>query len=133
MAYKEKLKPNLKRLDSFTNMEQTENVLESLLEKVSDYGHTSLELAKLKTLDTTASVVSSLAFYTIVLAILLVFMITLNIGLGLWVGELVGKFYLGFLIVTLFYGVTGFILYYFLETPIKKRIHNIVIHKALHS
>jgi len=114
-------------------MEQTENVLESLLEKVSDYGHTSLELAKLKTLDTTASVVSSLAFYTIALAILLVFMITLNIGLGLWVGELLGKFYLGFFIVTLFYGIAGFILYYFLETPIKKRIHNIVIHKALHS
>jgi hypothetical protein len=131
MVYKEKLKLNLKRLDSLTDMEQTENVLESLLEKVSDYGHTSLELAKLKTLDTTASVVSSLAFYVIVLVILLVFMITLNIGLSLWIGELLGKFYMGFFIVTLFDGISGFVLYYFLETPIRKGINNIFIHKAL--
>jgi hypothetical protein len=55
----------------------------------------------------------------------------LNIGLGLYIGELLGQYYLGFLIVSVFYLVVAIVLYAFKVKFIETPLSNIIITKLL--
>ena len=73
--------------------------IESLFERAEDYSRTTVELLKLQAIDKTADVVSSLisrmaVFITVALSVLIV-----NIGLALWIGELLGNAFYGFFII----------------------------------
>jgi len=111
-------------------MESTENNLASLLDKATDYGQTSLDLLKLKALDTTTKVVSSLTIQLTIWAIVLVWVITLNIGLGLWLGELLGANYYGFFALLGIELLLGVIAYYTLQKPFRKGISNHIIQQV---
>lgn len=88
-------------------MENNENLIESLIERAAEYSKTSFELVKLKALDKSADVVSTCITHSVVIAFFLSFMFFLNFGLALWLGEILGKTFYGFLIVAAFYGITG--------------------------
>ena len=75
-------------------MEENTKLLESLLEKASDYGKTSFELVKLKTIDKTADVVSSMVPHSVVFVLIALFMLFLNLGLALWLGDILGHSFL---------------------------------------
>jgi len=62
MRLKKKQKLPLPEQD-MKDMEDSANLLETLLERVTEYGKTSIELVKLKTLDKTTDIVSSSFLY----------------------------------------------------------------------
>jgi fatty acid desaturase len=112
-------------------MEDNAKPLESLLEKASEYGKTSFELIKLKALDKTSDVVSSLIPHSVFFILIASFMLFLNLGLGFWLGEILGKIYFGFFVVAAFYGIIGIILHFFMHKSIKKLISNYIIKHVL--
>ena len=112
-------------------METTASVIETLFEKGEAYGKTSLELAKLKSLETTTHVVTSLISRMSVILMLLLFGLVLNIGIALMLGEFLGKSYYGFFIVAAFYLVAGLVLHFFLLKWIKKPVSELIIVQAL--
>jgi membrane-associated HD superfamily phosphohydrolase len=112
-------------------METIRTVIETLYERTEEYSKTSLELAKLKSLETTTVVVSTLISRLSVVVMLSLFVLVLNIGMALWMGELLGKSYYGFFIVAGFYLIAGFIFHFFLHNWIKKPVSKLIITQVL--
>ena len=113
-------------------MEEKSNLIESLFERFEAYAKTNLNLFKLKAIDNIADVVSTvlskLVFYVVVLLIL----ISVNTGLALWIGELLGKLYYGFFIVAAFYVLVALLLH-FMSGLIKSPVNNSLILKMLNN
>jgi len=107
------------------------NLIESLLERVTDYGKTTFELVKLKALDKTTDAVSSFIPHSFVIVLIAIFMLFANLGLALWLGEIIGKIYYGFLVVAAFYGIIGMIIHFFMHKWIKKLVSNYIIKQLL--
>jgi sterol desaturase/sphingolipid hydroxylase (fatty acid hydroxylase superfamily) len=103
------------------------NGIEPLLEKLEDYGKTSFELYKLQTISKAAKVASTLVSRIAVIFVLAVFIFFASIGLALWLGELLGKVYYGFLVVAAFYLLLGGVLYFILYNTVKRMINNSII------
>lgn len=108
-------------------MEDTAKLVESLFERATEYGKTSYELVKLKALDKTSDVVSSLIPHSVVFVIIATFLIFFNLGLAFWLGEILGKIYLGFFVVAAFYCILGIILHFFMHKWLKRKICNYII------
>jgi len=112
-------------------METTARIFETLYEKAEAYGKTTYELSKLKVLETTTVVVTSLVSRLSVILMLSMFALVFNIGIALLLGELIGKSYYGFFIVAAFYLIAGIILHFFLHKWIKKPLSDLIISQAL--
>jgi hypothetical protein len=112
-------------------MKDDTKLIESLLERTSEYGKASLELVKLKALDKTADAVSSLIPNIIILVLIVVFMLFLNLGLAFWLGEIFGRIFYGFLAIAAFYGLAGLVLLFFMHDRLKKIIGNYFIKNVL--
>jgi hypothetical protein len=108
-------------------MEDIKNSLDSLLDSAEEYGKTSIELLKLKTLDKTSDVASTIISRAIAIFILFMFFLIITIGIAIWLGEIIGKYSYGFFIVAAFYGLTGIILFFFMHKRIKTLINNSII------
>ena len=114
--------------------EDTENIadsIETLLESTVDYGKTSYELVKLKTIFKSSDVVSSLIPHAIVFLILMSFLLFLNLGVAFWLGEIFGNKFYGFFVVAAFYGIIGIVVHNFMHDRIKKKISDYIIKQAL--
>ena len=59
------------------------------------------------------------------------FALIMNIGVALFLGELLGKLYYGFFIVAAFYLLAALILHFFMYKWIKKPISDLIIKQAL--
>lgn len=112
-------------------MEYQENLIESLIEKGEQYGKTTLELIKLKAVDKSADVASTLISWVIVIVFTVLFFLILNIGIALWIGELLGKSYYGFFVVAGFYALLALIFGIFREQFIKKPMNNSIVSQVL--
>jgi hypothetical protein len=112
-------------------MEDNTRLLESLLEKATDYGKTSIELVKLKTIDKASDVVSSLVPHSVVFVLIALFMIFLNLGLAVWLGDILGKSYYGFFAVAAFYILAGLVIHFFMHNLIKRFVGNYFIKTVL--
>jgi hypothetical protein len=108
-------------------MEDNVNMFEARYEKVVDYGKTSYELTKLKAIEKTADVVSSFIPHSIVFVLISFFVLSLNLGLAFWIGELLDKVAYGFFIVAGFYFIAGLITHYFFHDRLKRIFGNYVI------
>ncbi|MEX0988508.1 MAG: hypothetical protein WD052_13600 [Bacteroidales bacterium] len=113
------------------DMENNVKMLESLIEKAEDYGKSGIELVKLKVVDKTSEIISSMIPYTVVFLLIASFLIFLNLGLAFWLGDILGKTYFGFFIVAAFYILTGSIFYLFFHKRIKSYICNSLINNML--
>ena len=111
-------------------METQTSVIEPLLERAEQYSKTSLELLKLKSVDKTADVSSMLISRLLIVIVLSFFVLTLSVAAALWLGELLGKSYYGFIAVASFYGLIGIILF-FIYPFIKTRVNNSIISQLL--
>ena len=112
-------------------MEDTTKLLESLLEKAVEYGRTSFELTKLKALDKTSDVVSTILPHSVVFVLIASFLLLFNLGLAFWLGEILGKIYFGFFVVAAFYGVAAIVFYFFMHKWFKNLIGNYLIKQLL--
>ena len=112
-------------------MDQQSGLIEELIEKGEQYGKTTLELLKLKTLDKSSDVVSNIVSWLIVVIFAVLFFLILNIGLALWIGELLGKSYYGFFIVSGFYALLALIFSIFRKQLIKDPVNNSIIDQVL--
>ena len=112
-------------------MSESSGLIESLIEKGEQYGKTTIELVKLKTLDKTADVVSSVVSWLVVCVLAILFFVPLNIGIALWLGDLLGKSYMGFFIVAGFYAVFFIFFWIFRKSLIKKPMNDSIINQVL--
>jgi hypothetical protein len=112
-------------------MEDNTKSIESLFEKATEYGKVSYELVKLKTLDKTSDVASSLIPHSVVFVLIASFLLFLNLGLSYWLGEILGKIYFGFFVVAAFYGIIGIVLHFFMHKRLKRIVGNYIIKQAL--
>jgi hypothetical protein len=112
-------------------MEDQESLIESLIEKGEQYGKTTLELLKLRTLDKSADVVSTLVSWAIVIIFAVLFFLILNIGVALWIGELLGKSYYGFFAVAGFYALLAIVFAIFRKQLVKQPVNNSIVEQVL--
>ncbi len=112
-------------------METETTFIKPLLDSAEAYAKTSVELLKLHTLDKSASVASQFASGTVVFFFLTMFIFCINIAFALWLGELLGKVYFGFLVLALFYATLAAILYFFRYNWLKVYFNNAIISQVL--
>lgn len=112
-------------------MEDNKKLVESLLEKATEYGKTSFELVKLKVLDKTSDVVSTFIPHSVVIVLIGSFTLFLNLGLAFWLGEILGKIFYGFFVVAGFYVITGIVIHFFMHKWLKKVVGNYFIKQVL--
>jgi fatty acid desaturase len=112
-------------------MEDYADLLGTLLNRATEYGKTSIELVKLKALDKTTDIVSSVVPFAVVILLVASFFLFLNLGLALWLGELLGKTFYGFFVVAVFYIVAGIAVHFFLHKSIKNLVGNYFIKRVL--
>ena len=105
-------------------MEEEQNLFETLVERAEQYGKTSFELYKLKAIDKIAEVVSSIMARLAVLVFITIFFLIVNIGIALWIGEILNKSYYGFFAVSGFYAVLSVLIYAFRKQWIKDPVSN---------
>ncbi len=100
----------------------TLTLIESLISQSKDYAVNRLELYKLKLVDKTSNVASLVVAGIALFVVFFIFFTVLNIGIALLIGDLVGRYYLGFLIVAALYAIAGLVLFKgrnkFFKTPI---------------
>jgi hypothetical protein len=112
-------------------MEDNEKLIESLLERAGDYGKATLELVKLKAIDKVSETVSSFVPVAIVAVIIYIFLLFLNLGLAFWLGEILGKTFLGFLVVAGFYCITGVVVHFLLHKWLKRHVSDFIVKNML--
>lgn len=112
-------------------MDDNATPIESLFEKAEEYSKTSIELFKLNVVDKSAEVVSSLAVRLVIFIVVALFVLILNIGLALWIGELLGKTYYGFFVISGCYALIALVIHLFRHQWIKYPISNYIITQML--
>lgn len=112
-------------------MDNTATNIELLYDKAKKYTETSIELFRLNAIDKTADVSSSLMARMAIVMVVAMFTLFINIGISLFIGKMMGEYYLGFMIVSLFYLILAIVLYLFSNQLIKIPITNLVIEKLL--
>ncbi|TYP98177.1 hypothetical protein C7447_103347 [Tenacibaculum adriaticum] len=110
-------------------MESTVKQIEIIYNNVKEYVNTSVTLYKFRAIDKTASAVSSLITRLALISTAAVFLLFINIGISLYIGQLLQENYLGFIIVSFFYLLIGLCIYFFKDTLITKPITNLLITK----
>lgn len=112
-------------------MNSPETSIRMLFEKAEDCATTTLELMKLKAIDKSADAVSSFTMQLMFFMVVVMFIILINIGLALWIGELLGKLYYGFFVMGAFYALLTILLRSYLHQWLKVLISNFVITQIL--
>lgn len=100
-------------------MEKEPNNFEDLFDKAGNYAETRIELWKFKATKKASIIIATLVAKMIKYVLLAFFIILLNIGLAIWLGELLGKVYYGFFILAAFYLVAGLIFSSFKDQWVK--------------
>lgn len=104
----------------------TITLIESLFDRSKEYARNRFDLYKLKAIDKTSSVAASIIAGVALFVVLFIFFIVFNIGLALLIGDLLGKAYLGFLILAAIYAIAGFVLFKgrnkFFKTPVAQML-----------
>jgi hypothetical protein len=108
-------------------MSEIATPVEALFEKAENYSKTSLELFKLMVIDKSADLVSSLVVQFAIFMVAAVFTLVINIGIAMWLGDLLGKMYYGFFAVAIFYAVVMALLFIFRHEWIKTPVSNSII------
>jgi len=112
-------------------MEDNINLIESLIERITEYGKTSYELVKLNVVDKTLDTVSSVLAHAVVKVVIACFVLFVNLGVAFWLGDLLGKIYYGLFAVAAFNGIVAFILHFFMRKWMKRMFYDYFIRQML--
>lgn len=110
-------------------MENSTTTIEKLIEKSEIYAKTTLELCKYKAVNKSADIFSNLAVKMAIALIVVLFLLLVNVGLALCVGEYLGEIYYGFFVVAFGYLCLAILLYIFREEWVKTPVSNFIINK----
>ncbi len=110
---------------------ETINKIEALGTDAMNLAESKLHLWKLKAVDKTAHLASTGIWSLCLFVLSVFFVLMINIGLALWVGELLGKSYYGFFVLSLFYVFLGLVLYAFRKQLVKTPVINFIIKSFL--
>ena len=113
-------------------MENATTHIKPLLERSEEYIKTGFELNKLKLLAVFAESSSTLLSRLILVIFVSLFILSGTIALALWLGEVLGKNYFGFLLVTAFYGLVAFVVIG-IHHHIKRKINTVLIKQMFNS
>ena len=102
-----------------------------LFEKAKDYSETTIELFKLNAIDKSAELGSSLVARLAIFMVVALFFLIINMGIALWIGELLGKTYYGFFVIGGFYVLVAILLHTFRHQWIKTPVSNSIINQML--
>lgn len=108
-------------------MGKSNTILESIWELAEDYVNATFELSKLTSIQLASVLVASLISRVVFVLVLSVMLITMNIGVALYLGELLGELYYGFFIVGGFYIIALIVIYFFLFDWIKEAVSTSII------
>lgn len=111
-------------------METNESLIESFITRLEEYGKTTIELLKLKSIQQAGNVVSKLFSHVLITIVFGFFLIFISIGAAFCIGNCIGETGYGFLIIAGFYLFLG-ILFWLLQPWIKARVKNSVISNLL--
>lgn len=109
----------------------TLTLVESLFSQTKDYVDNRLELFKLKMVDKSAAILTAVISGLALFVVFFIFFIVLNIGIALLIGDLIGKSYLGFLILAAFYLIAGLVLLFTRNKIVKTPVEGMIIRKFL--
>jgi hypothetical protein len=104
-------------------------LIQPLLKSIEQYSATNLKLFKLYVVDFISNFLSELFSILIIWVLLGLCILFLSIGLSLWIGELLGKNYYGFLIVSGFYLLVTFIFIKFKHFIVNEPSYNSIARK----
>ena len=111
-------------------MERSLNI-DDVFEKTGDYLEERVELLKLQAVNSSSEVVSSLSSKLILGVFIVFFLALINIGLSMWIGELLGKTAYGFFIMAGFYLILILIFFLFRDKWLKEPIGNFIVKSFL--
>jgi hypothetical protein len=110
-------------------MENSTTTIEKLLEKAEIYSKTTLELCKYEVVYKSADIFSCLAVKLAITFVVVVFLLLVNVGLALCVGQYLGEIYLGFFVIAFGYLCLAVLLYVFRDEWVKSPVSNFIINK----
>jgi hypothetical protein len=105
--------------------------IKTLIEKSKDYLDTKIELTRLKTIDKSADVLSTVVVTVSILFVSAVLILFASLGLALLIGKMLGAYHYGFFIMAGFYAIILLVIYVKREKWIKTPIANELINKML--
>ncbi len=103
------------------------NQVETLFKEFKDYVSLRLQITQLRYSSKTSLVSSSVLTYMLISMIVLFFVLVLTIGIALWMGNLLGEWYLGFLIMAGIYLMLGLVIFTFRNRWIRIPLNNLII------
>lgn len=112
-------------------MEDQPNAIGSLFETAGDYLETRVDLLKLKTVDKSSDVISSVVSNIVIMLIISFGVFILNIGISIWLGTVLGEIWYGFFIVGGFYVLLAVILFIFRNKWLKGPVNDLIVKKML--
>ena len=98
-----------------------------LFEKGENFSKTTIELYKLKLAEQSANLVSFLVIRLMFLLIFFLVVFMLSIGISLFIGDLIGKIWLGFIIVSFINIAISYLLYSYRTRLVKAPITKLMV------
>ena len=112
-------------------MEKKNSITADLFVKAEKYATTNLELCKLKAVDKSADIISTLGMHLVIGSFISLCILILNVGVALWLGGRIGNLSYGFFVVAGFYAVVTLSLFLLRKSWIKRTIQNKIISLSL--
>jgi hypothetical protein len=103
------------------------NQVEELFKEFKDYVSLRIEITQLKYSSKTSLVTSSVLTYMLISMVIFFFVLVLTIGIALWMGNQLGEWYLGFLIMAGIYLLIGIVIFTFRNRWIRIPLNNLII------
>ncbi|MCE3229840.1 MAG: hypothetical protein K0S32_4391 [Bacteroidetes bacterium] len=123
--------PSQENIPILTRMEDKTSPVELLFKKTESFIRSGAGLYKLKIIDKSAEWISTLTARFVAMVLILLFFLTINMAVALWIGDVLGKVYWGFFVVAGFYALMTTLVIVFQKTWIKEPVKNAVIIQAL--
>jgi len=108
-------------------MESPASTFKTLIDSAETYASTRIELGKLRMLEAGTNIATRAIVKFVVFTTAVMFIVFVNLGLALYIGDLLGKPYLGFFIISCFYLVLAIVLHFLLLAWIKKPLSEFII------
>lgn len=112
-------------------MDFKEGKIEMIYAKIEDLVSNQQEIIKLKVYSKSADMATFLVMKIIMFVVVGLFVLFLNIGLSIWLGEILGETYYGFFALAGFYAIAALIIKTFLYRNIEYKINNFFLFKIL--
>jgi membrane protein implicated in regulation of membrane protease activity len=112
-------------------MKEENQLFDQLIDSSKKYINTSFELFKLTAVDKSSDILAVLVYRLIIFIVVTVFTVMFNIGVAIWLGEILGQTSYGFFIIAGFYLIFAFFIYKFRDKLVKRPVSEMVIGQIL--